>query len=323
MAGLDPELNRRLMATLRRCDAFSSNAELRNVFTANTPLSPWAYNVPEAASTYSRVQATVAFLHDKANVQGQNALVLLLEALQDRYAPGDVFISELSALIAALGGGTPAPSTAASPSSPVQSVGGQINYEAGISALLAHLGTAHPRHSEALVYQQRLNDNQKSSRLFGDTEIRRAERAEIIMQLNSLSLAALGVAFNELAGMSPSTAGQPTTSPPAANNITSVGDGNVIGSNNQVAVGQPTASTPTSSSPGLPDRLKLLSLLKQHFSLDELNTLCFAVEVNYDELSGVGVSGKARELIGYCERHLCLPKLVTAGKTLRPELDWS
>lgn len=200
MAGINPDLNRQLMTTLRRCDAFASNAELRTVFVDGR-LSPWAYNVPEGESTAGRVQATIAFLHDKANAQGQNALVLLLYVLQDRYDPNDAYYGELGTLIARL---SSAPSP---PPPPVHlSTGGRIDYEAGLNLLMSRLGTDHPRYSEALVYQQRLTENLRLSQLFPETDNRRAERAEIIAGLNALALNTVGVSFNELSGMSGATA---------------------------------------------------------------------------------------------------------------------
>jgi hypothetical protein len=66
----------------------------------------------------------------------------------------------------------------------------------------------HPRYSEVLVYQQRLIENIKRSRLFGDTDTQKAERSKIIHQLNLLSLAVLGTPFNNLCGL-----GTPTTIP--------------------------------------------------------------------------------------------------------------
>ena len=196
MSGIDPELHRQLVATLRRCDAFASHAELRNVFVDGR-LSPWQYNVPEAGSTYGRVQAVITFLHDKANVRGENALLLLLQVLQERYDPTDAYYGELSALIAALGG---APSPRPTP-------GGDIYtpYEARMRELLARLGKDHPRYGEALVYQQRLEENLAAARRYDDPEDRRAERAEIVNLLNTLSLKTLGVAFNDLGGASAAT----------------------------------------------------------------------------------------------------------------------
>lgn len=328
MAGIDPDLNRQLMATLRRCDAFASNAELRAVFVDGR-LSPWAYNVPEGESTASRVQATIAYLHDKANAQGQNALVLLLYVLQDRYDPNDAYFGELGSLIVRLD----APSSSPSPGVSPVAADPYTPYETAMRTLLVRLGKEHPRYNEALIYQQRLTENLQGTRLFGDTETRRAERAEILARLNALTMATLNTIFTELnntttintggvahVGENVTTGGDFV----GRDKITIISDGNVIGNNNQVAIYKPTTTsqTPVTTS-GLPDRVRLLSLLTKHFNLDELNTLCFAVGVNFDELSGSGLSSKARELIGYCERHTCLPALLVAGQTLRPELDWS
>ena len=71
-------------------------------------------------------------------------------------------------------------------------------YEAGLKQLLAQIGKDHPRYDEALVYEQRLTENIALYRSAGDTETRRAERAEIISYLNTLARTALGVTFNEM-----------------------------------------------------------------------------------------------------------------------------
>jgi tetratricopeptide (TPR) repeat protein len=65
-------------------------------------------------------------------------------------------------------------------------------YEAGLNRLLTQLGQDHPRYTEVLVYQQRLLENLARTRLYGDTETSRAERAEILDRLNRLALAAVG-----------------------------------------------------------------------------------------------------------------------------------
>ncbi|MBE2202333.1 MAG: hypothetical protein IAE79_27225 [Anaerolinea sp.] len=70
-------------------------------------------------------------------------------------------------------------------------------YEIGLDALQAQLGSDHPRYGEFLLYQQRLTENLAQARRYGDTETRRAERAEIVDQLNALSLAVTGVPFNK------------------------------------------------------------------------------------------------------------------------------
>jgi len=72
-------------------------------------------------------------------------------------------------------------------------------YETGLSLLLKRLGQEHPRYTEALVLQSRLLENLAQARRYGDTETRRAERAEIIDRLNRLTLKTLGTSFSELA----------------------------------------------------------------------------------------------------------------------------
>lgn len=72
-------------------------------------------------------------------------------------------------------------------------------YETGLSLLLKRLGQEHPRYAEALVLQSRLLENLAQARRYGDTQTRRAERAEIIDQLNRLALQTLGTSFNDLA----------------------------------------------------------------------------------------------------------------------------
>jgi hypothetical protein len=74
-------------------------------------------------------------------------------------------------------------------------------YEAGLHQLLHRLGQDHPLHLEALVYQQRLFENIAQSRRHGDTDTRKAERSEIIGQLNQIALSTLGVSFSELCGL--------------------------------------------------------------------------------------------------------------------------
>ena len=86
-------------------------------------------------------------------------------------------------------------------------------YETGVRALLARLGRDHPRSADALVYQQRLHDNLTAARRYGDTETRRAERAEIIDRLNALAQAALGVSFNALCGEGEAPSEAPPVSP--------------------------------------------------------------------------------------------------------------
>ncbi len=71
-------------------------------------------------------------------------------------------------------------------------------YEHGLQNLLDQLGSAHPAYADALLYQQRLSENIHRARRFGDTASRRADRAEILDQLNALTLNTLDTSFNDL-----------------------------------------------------------------------------------------------------------------------------
>jgi hypothetical protein len=71
-------------------------------------------------------------------------------------------------------------------------------FERQTDALLQCLGRDHPRYPEALMLQIRLRENIAQARLYGDTETRRAERAQVLDALNRLSLETLGLALPDL-----------------------------------------------------------------------------------------------------------------------------
>lgn len=71
-------------------------------------------------------------------------------------------------------------------------------YEKGLTRLLERLGKEHPRYDEALTLQARLLENIYQARQYGDTETRRAERAQIVDRLNQLALETLGTDFNSI-----------------------------------------------------------------------------------------------------------------------------
>lgn len=76
-----------------------------------------------------------------------------------------------------------------------------LTYEAGVNELLSRLGSSHHRYTDTLVYQHRLLDNIAQARLYGDTDARRAERAQVIDALNRLALQNINASFNDLCGM--------------------------------------------------------------------------------------------------------------------------
>ena len=70
------------------------------------------------------------------------------------------------------------------------------------------------------------------------------------------------------------------------------------------------------------DRVKVLELIRQHFSDDELHELCYRLDINYEDLPATGKAGKARELVEYAERHGLLPELIATCRLLRPKAAW-
>lgn len=81
---------------------------------------------------------------------------------------------------------------------------------------------------------------------------------------------------------------------------------------------QPQAPSPANHS----GRARLRKALVERFDDEELRTLCFDLDVNYDTLAGKELIGKARELIARFEKDGRLPALLAAGRELRPHADW-
>jgi hypothetical protein len=67
---------------------------------------------------------------------------------------------------------------------------------------------------------------------------------------------------------------------------------------------------------------KLFRVLVDRFSSDELQTLCFELDIDYENLGGTGKEGKARELLTALERRHRVYELPVAGKWLRPDVAW-
>jgi hypothetical protein len=62
--------------------------------------------------------------------------------------------------------------------------------------------------------------------------------------------------------------------------------------------------------------------LSRHFSQDELKTLCFDLDVDYDNLAGTTKDEKARELVVRLDREGNLFALLKRGAELRPHVVW-
>jgi hypothetical protein len=63
-----------------------------------------------------------------------------------------------------------------------------------------------------------------------------------------------------------------------------------------------------------------LDILKDYFDDEEMRTLCFKLNVEYDDLPSHGKEGKARDLCEYLARHRRMPDLEKAIREYRPEI---
>jgi len=89
MAGIPPNMHKQLREALLDCGPFGDDNQLRAVF-AHPKLRPWRHSVPQASNPADRVDATIAFLVEKRRADTkENALVLLLQVLSERFDPAD------------------------------------------------------------------------------------------------------------------------------------------------------------------------------------------------------------------------------------------
>lgn len=150
-----------------------------------------------------------------------------------------------------------------------------MTYEHGLEIARDKLPVGAPEHRDLLVYEHRLRENLQGTRLFGDTETRRADRAEIIDQLNYLLLRVIGQSFIAICEK-------------------------VARFNN---------ATDTFQSDRIHDqtdarRSAVRELVSAAFDDEELTSLCFDhFPVVYDDFSaGMSKSQKIQRLLAYCVR---------------------
>jgi hypothetical protein len=75
-------------------------------------------------------------------------------------------------------------------------------YEIGLRHLLDQVDKAHPQYGTILIFQQRLMENITMARVYNDTDNLKFDRAQIIAQLNNLTLDTLAVSFSrDLCGL--------------------------------------------------------------------------------------------------------------------------
>ncbi len=69
--------------------------------------------------------------------------------------------------------------------------------------------------------------------------------------------------------------------------------------------------------------IALWQIISTRFDEQELRTLCFCLGLDYDDLPATGKMHKARELVTFLQRHDNIAALISAGRTLRPDIDWN
>ena len=68
---------------------------------------------------------------------------------------------------------------------------------------------------------------------------------------------------------------------------------------------------------------KFREQVNDSLGIEELRTLCFDLNIDYESLKGEGKKGKIRELIIYLRRNNQVAELVDKMQELRPHINWS
>jgi hypothetical protein len=71
-----------------------------------------------------------------------------------------------------------------------------------------------------------------------------------------------------------------------------------------------------------PALVRARELLTERFNENELRTLCFDLNVDYESLPGEAKPDRARELVLYLERQGRFSELIEVGARQRPDMDW-
>ncbi|MBE2199886.1 MAG: hypothetical protein IAE79_14825 [Anaerolinea sp.] len=70
------------------------------------------------------------------------------------------------------------------------------------------------------------------------------------------------------------------------------------------------------------DSATLRGLMETHFDLDGIESLCFDLQIDFDNLEGTTKTKKVRRLIQHCTQMERLPDLIMQCRKLRPQLEW-
>ena len=69
-------------------------------------------------------------------------------------------------------------------------------------------------------------------------------------------------------------------------------------------------------------RVKLTALILDYFNEEDVKTLCYDLEIEYDDLPAVGRSSKVRELVTHVGNHSSTDDLLSRLRKLRPRVSW-
>jgi hypothetical protein len=70
-------------------------------------------------------------------------------------------------------------------------------------------------------------------------------------------------------------------------------------------------------------RAQLRRNLTHYFTTEELNTLCFDLGIDYEDVRGSDKPSKARELVAHFESRRRIPDLIRACRSVRPNVAWN
>ncbi len=94
MRGIPPALNKSLQLALLDCGLFWDTRSLRGYFK-DARIKAWRHRVPDGNSLAELVNGVIAFLYNKHNTNGENALALFLTVLADDQTADEVTQNEL------------------------------------------------------------------------------------------------------------------------------------------------------------------------------------------------------------------------------------
>lgn len=105
--------------------------------------------------------------------------------------------------------------------------------------------------------------------------------------------------------------------------ITVTGDANIIGDGNIVSIAKQTDAVEKPHNQNYEiDVFGLFKILVNRFTRYELHELSFLLNIDSDELPGIGISAQAKGLLELLSRQGRLHELVQLGQEIRPDILW-